>query len=89
MVSASPGTRTPGAGRDELEGQGFQEVMQTLRGHGAGRPSISKDVGRGQQVVRGSGWSAYSGPGSRLCAFAHVRHGHMLPFSWQWCTKFF
>ena len=66
-----------------------QEVMQTLRGHGAGRPSISKDVGRGQQVVRGSGWSAYSGPGSRLCAFAHVRHGHMLPFSWQWCTKFF
>ena len=51
MVSASPGTRTPGAGRDELEGQGFQEVMQTLRGHGAGRPSISKDVGAGRPSI--------------------------------------
>ena len=28
-----------------------QEVMQTLRGHGAGRPSISKDVGAGRPSI--------------------------------------
>ncbi|CAE7241933.1 unnamed protein product [Symbiodinium sp. CCMP2592] len=54
MVSASPGSRRPGAGRDELEGQGCQEVTQTLRGHAAGRPSISK--------VIESGWSGPAAP---------------------------
>ena len=34
-----------------MQETGIQEVMQTLRGHGAGRPSISKDVGAGRPSI--------------------------------------